>query len=223
MDGRGAPTDDGFWMSPQSAHRVFISLPFSEDESPGQTYHRERRNAVTMQPQIAPGLGKISEEPSTSSDERASLIKKEIHGSLPHLAEPSVPYRGAVFAMDPRNGYMDPHYRKLPPVRGTCCGSHGRLCVSACALSYSSCTVLCKWVIYCLLYFLTSPSSCSFFLGKPFLSISKQPGPGGLGGGSQEGARLWRIHTDLSWELKPDFLHPGRPCWRKIGWGGGRY
>ncbi|KAB0375869.1 hypothetical protein FD755_012512 [Muntiacus reevesi] len=63
-----------------------------------------------MQPQIAPGLSKISEEPSTSSDERASLIKKEIHGSLPHLAEPSVPYRGAVFAMDPRNGYMDPHY-----------------------------------------------------------------------------------------------------------------
>uniref|UniRef100_A0A8C2NF51 Uncharacterized protein n=1 Tax=Capra hircus TaxID=9925 RepID=A0A8C2NF51_CAPHI len=64
-----------------------------------------------MQPQIAPGLSKISEEPSTSSDERASLIKKEIHGSLPHLAEPSVPYRGAVFAMDPRNGYMEPHYQ----------------------------------------------------------------------------------------------------------------
>ncbi|XP_049570614.1 transcriptional activator GLI3 isoform X3 [Orcinus orca] len=66
-----------------------------------------------MQPQSVPGLGKISEEPSTSSDERASLIKKEIHGSLPHLAEPSVPYRGAVFAMDPRNGYMEPHYH--PP------------------------------------------------------------------------------------------------------------
>uniref|UniRef100_A0A9L0T9T9 GLI family zinc finger 3 n=1 Tax=Equus caballus TaxID=9796 RepID=A0A9L0T9T9_HORSE len=63
-----------------------------------------------MQPQNVQGLGKISEEPSTSSDERASLIKKEIHGSLPHLAEPSVPYRGAVFAMDPRNGYMEPHY-----------------------------------------------------------------------------------------------------------------
>lgn len=64
-----------------------------------------------MQPQSVQGLGKVSEEPSTSSDERASLIKKEIHGSLPHLAEPSVPYRGAVFAMDPRNGYMEPHYR----------------------------------------------------------------------------------------------------------------
>nr|XP_045366949.1 transcriptional activator GLI3 [Camelus bactrianus] len=89
------------------------STTSNEDESPGQTYHRERRNAVTMQPQSVQGLGKISEEPSTSSDERASLIKKETHGSLPHLAEPSVPYRGAVFAMDPRNGYMEPHYH--PP------------------------------------------------------------------------------------------------------------
>lgn len=94
------------------SHRAFIFLISLEDESPGQTYHRERRNAVTMQPQSVQGLGKINEEPSTSSDERASVIKKEIHGSLPHLAEPSVPYRGAVFAMDPRNGYMEPHYRK---------------------------------------------------------------------------------------------------------------
>ncbi|KAL6040531.1 hypothetical protein STEG23_007596 [Scotinomys teguina] len=85
--------------------------PIVEDESPGQIYHRERRNAITMQPQGVQGLSKISEEPSTSSDERASLIKKEIHGSLPHLAEPSLPYRGTVFAMDPRNGYMEPHYR----------------------------------------------------------------------------------------------------------------
>ncbi|XP_020820089.1 transcriptional activator GLI3 isoform X2 [Phascolarctos cinereus] len=66
-----------------------------------------------MQPQSGQGLGKISEEPSTSSEERASLIKKEIHGSMPHLAEPSVPYRGTVFTMDPRNGYMEPHYH--PP------------------------------------------------------------------------------------------------------------
>ncbi|XP_059584641.1 transcriptional activator GLI3 isoform X7 [Alligator mississippiensis] len=85
----------------------------AEDESPGQTYHRERRNAITMQPQGGQGLSKISEEPSTSSEERASLIKKEIHGSISHLSEPSVPYRGTVFAMDPRNGYMDPHYH--PP------------------------------------------------------------------------------------------------------------
>lgn len=84
-----------------------------EDESPGQTYHRERRNAVTMQPQSVQGLSKTSEEPSTSSDERASLIKKEVHGFLPHLAEPSISYPGAVFAMDPRNGYMEPHYHLL--------------------------------------------------------------------------------------------------------------
>ncbi|XP_059026566.1 transcriptional activator GLI3 isoform X1 [Mustela lutreola] len=93
-----------------SEKAVASSTTSNEDESPGQTYHRERRNAVTMQPQSVQGLGKISEEPSTSSEERASLIKKEIHGSLPHLAEPSLPYRGAVFAMDPRNGYMEPHY-----------------------------------------------------------------------------------------------------------------
>ncbi|KAM5302338.1 transcriptional activator GLI3 isoform 2-T2 [Glossophaga mutica] len=92
---------------------IHIHRSNAKDESPGQTYHRERRNAVTMQPQSVQGLGKISEEPSTSSDERGSLIKKEIHGSLPHLAEPSVPYRGAVFAMDPRNGYVEPHYH--PP------------------------------------------------------------------------------------------------------------
>ncbi|MGH0171556.1 UNVERIFIED_CONTAM: hypothetical protein FKN15_001148 [Acipenser sinensis] len=56
------------------------------------------------------GLGKISEEPSTSAEERASLVKKEIHGSHSHLAEHSVPYCGTLFAMDPRNGYMDHHY-----------------------------------------------------------------------------------------------------------------
>lgn len=97
-----------------SEKAVASSTTSNEDESPGQIYHRERRNAITMQPQSVQGLNKISEEPSTSSDERASLIKKEIHGSLPHLAEPSLPYRGTVFAMDPRNGYMEPHYRLLP-------------------------------------------------------------------------------------------------------------
>ncbi|KAG3278175.1 transcriptional activator GLI3 isoform X2 [Ictidomys tridecemlineatus] len=96
-----------------SEKAVASSTTSNEDESPGQIYHRERRNAIAMQPQSVQGLSKISEEPSTSSDERASLIKKEIHGSLPHLAEPSVPYRGTVFAMDPRNGYMEPHYH--PP------------------------------------------------------------------------------------------------------------
>ncbi|XP_003470143.1 transcriptional activator GLI3 isoform X2 [Cavia porcellus] len=96
-----------------SEKAVASSTTSNEDESPGQIYHRERRNAITMQPQSVQGLSKISEEPSTSSDERASLIKKEVHGSLPHLAEPSVPYRGTMFAMDPRNGYMEPHYH--PP------------------------------------------------------------------------------------------------------------
>nr|XP_060637565.1 transcriptional activator GLI3 isoform X2 [Anolis sagrei ordinatus] len=93
-----------------SEKAVASSTTSNEDESPGQTYHRERRNAITMQPQGGQGLGKISEEPSTSSEERASLIKKEIHGSISHLPEPSLPYRGTVFAMDPRNGYMDPPY-----------------------------------------------------------------------------------------------------------------
>lgn len=97
----------------------------------------------------------------------------------------------------------------------------GCVCVHVRLKSYLSCTILCKCLIYCLLYFLTSPTSCSFFLGKPFLSISKQLGPRGLGGGCQEGVRLWLIHTDLSWELKPGFLHPSRPCWSKIGRGGG--
>ncbi|XP_053215277.1 transcriptional activator GLI3 isoform X1 [Podarcis raffonei] len=97
-----------------SEKAVASSTTSNEDESPGQTYHRERRNAITMQPQGGQGLSKISEEPSTSSEERASLIKKEIHGSIPHLPEPSVPYRGTVFAMDPRNGYMDPPYHSAP-------------------------------------------------------------------------------------------------------------
>ncbi|XP_063778553.1 transcriptional activator GLI3 isoform X2 [Pseudophryne corroboree] len=96
-----------------SEKAVASSTTSNEDESPVQTYHRERRNAITMQPQGGQGLGKISEEPSTSSEERASLIKKEIHGSITHLHEPSIPYRGTVFAMDPRNGYIDPHYH--PP------------------------------------------------------------------------------------------------------------
>lgn len=57
-------------------------------------------------------MGKLNEEPSTSTEERPSLVKKETHGSLPHLAEHALPYRGTLFAMDPRNGYLDPHYRE---------------------------------------------------------------------------------------------------------------
>ncbi|XP_073534320.1 transcriptional activator GLI3 isoform X2 [Phyllobates terribilis] len=96
-----------------SEKAVASSTTSNEDERPGQTFHRERRNAIAMQPQGGQSLGKISEEPSTSSEERTSLIKKEIHGSITHLPEPTVPYRGTVFAMDPRNGYLEPHYH--PP------------------------------------------------------------------------------------------------------------
>ncbi|XP_007896291.2 transcriptional activator GLI3 isoform X2 [Callorhinchus milii] len=86
-----------------------------EDESRGPTYHRERRNAIAMQPHAGgQSLSKISEEPSTSTEDRASLIKKEAHGSISHIPEHSIPYRGALFAMDPRNGYMDPHYPPHP-------------------------------------------------------------------------------------------------------------
>uniref|UniRef100_A0A8C9XQ78 GLI family zinc finger 3 n=1 Tax=Sander lucioperca TaxID=283035 RepID=A0A8C9XQ78_SANLU len=52
----------------------------------------------------------VSEEPSTSTEDRPSLLKKELHGSLPHLADHALPYRGTLFTMDPRNGYLDPHY-----------------------------------------------------------------------------------------------------------------
>ncbi|RXM98871.1 Transcriptional activator GLI3 [Acipenser ruthenus] len=98
-----------------SEKAVASSTTSNEDESPGQPYQRERRNAISMQSHSGgQGLGKISEEPSTSAEERASLVKKEIHGSHSHLAEHSVPYRGTLFAMDPRNGYMDHHYPVVP-------------------------------------------------------------------------------------------------------------
>uniref|UniRef100_A0A672YFI2 C2H2-type domain-containing protein n=1 Tax=Sphaeramia orbicularis TaxID=375764 RepID=A0A672YFI2_9TELE len=54
--------------------------------------------------------GSVTEEPSTSTEERPSQLKKELHGSLPHLADHALPYRGTLFAMDPRNGYLDSHY-----------------------------------------------------------------------------------------------------------------
>ncbi|KAM7369728.1 hypothetical protein PAMP_011030 [Pampus punctatissimus] len=83
-----------------------------EDESSGTPYHRERRNAISSQ---APNPGahdrNVSEEPSTSTEERPSLLKKELHSSLPHLADHALPYRGTLFAMDPRNGYLDSHYQ----------------------------------------------------------------------------------------------------------------
>ncbi|KAL7835253.1 hypothetical protein SRHO_G00276000 [Serrasalmus rhombeus] len=82
-----------------------------EDESSGSPYHRERRNAISGQPAgLGSAAAKLSEEPSTSTEERPSLVKKELHASLPHLGDHTLPYRGTLFAMDPRNGYLDPHY-----------------------------------------------------------------------------------------------------------------
>ncbi|XP_066532422.1 transcriptional activator GLI3 [Hoplias malabaricus] len=87
-----------------SEKAVASSTTSNEDESSGSPYYRERRNAISGQP------AKLSEEPSTSTDERPSQVKKELPTSLPHLAEHTLPYRGTLFAMDPRNGYLDPHY-----------------------------------------------------------------------------------------------------------------
>uniref|UniRef100_A0A8D3DI68 C2H2-type domain-containing protein n=1 Tax=Scophthalmus maximus TaxID=52904 RepID=A0A8D3DI68_SCOMX len=86
-----------------SEKAVASSTTSNEEESSGTPYHRERRNAISSQ---AP----TNEEPSTSTEERPSLLKKELHGSLPHLADHALPYRGTLFAMDPRNGYLDSHY-----------------------------------------------------------------------------------------------------------------
>ncbi|KAM9337271.1 transcriptional activator GLI3 [Symphorus nematophorus] len=94
-----------------SEKAVASSTTSNEDESSGTPYHRERRNAISSQ---APTPGapdrNVSEEPSTSTEERPSLLKKELHSSLPHLADHALPYRGTLFAMDPRNGYLDSHY-----------------------------------------------------------------------------------------------------------------
>uniref|UniRef100_UPI003AAC4C35 transcriptional activator GLI3 n=1 Tax=Centroberyx gerrardi TaxID=166262 RepID=UPI003AAC4C35 len=97
-----------------SEKAVASSTTSNEDESSGTPYHRERRNAISSQA-ATPGAPdrKLSEEPSTSTEERPSLVKKELHGSLPHLADHALPYRGTLFAMDPRNGYLDSHY--APP------------------------------------------------------------------------------------------------------------
>lgn len=79
----------------------------------GSPYHRERRNAISGQTTVLGTSGKLSEEPSTSTEERSPLVKKELHSSLPHLADHTLPYRGTLFTMDPRNGYLDPHYSEL--------------------------------------------------------------------------------------------------------------
>uniref|UniRef100_H2T351 GLI family zinc finger 3 n=1 Tax=Takifugu rubripes TaxID=31033 RepID=H2T351_TAKRU len=94
-----------------SEKAVASSTTSNEDDSSGTPFHRERRNAISSHAPTASGLDRsISEEPSTSTDDRPSLLKKEQHSSLPHLADHALPYRGTLFAMDPRNGYLDSHY-----------------------------------------------------------------------------------------------------------------
>ncbi|XP_034006163.1 transcriptional activator GLI3 isoform X2 [Trematomus bernacchii] len=94
-----------------SEKAVASSTTSNEDEHSGPHYHRERRNAISSHAPRGGGHDRtISEEPSTSTEERPSLLKKELHGSLPHLTDHGLPYRGTLFTMDPRNGYLDPHY-----------------------------------------------------------------------------------------------------------------
>uniref|UniRef100_A0A8C7UP91 C2H2-type domain-containing protein n=1 Tax=Oncorhynchus mykiss TaxID=8022 RepID=A0A8C7UP91_ONCMY len=99
-----------------SEKAVASSTTSNEDERLGTQYHhhRERRNAISTQASTpgTPG-SKLGEESSTSTEERPPLVKKELHSSLPHLADHGLPYRGTLFAMDPRNGYLDSHY--APP------------------------------------------------------------------------------------------------------------
>ncbi|KAM4544164.1 transcriptional activator GLI3 isoform 1-T1 [Fundulus diaphanus] len=98
-----------------SEKAVASSTTSNEDESSGTPYHRERRNAISSQAQTPGALDRtVNEEPSTSTEERPSLLKKELHSSLPHLSDHALPYRGTLFAMDPRNGYLDSHYPAPP-------------------------------------------------------------------------------------------------------------
>ncbi|XP_028825607.1 transcriptional activator GLI3 isoform X2 [Denticeps clupeoides] len=91
------------------SEKAVASSTTSNDEATG-LYHRERRNAVSSP---SPASGKLSEEPSTS-EQRSPLVKKDLHGSLPHIADHALPYRGTLFAMDPRNSYLDSHYTPPP-------------------------------------------------------------------------------------------------------------
>uniref|UniRef100_A0A8C1L1C5 C2H2-type domain-containing protein n=1 Tax=Cyprinus carpio TaxID=7962 RepID=A0A8C1L1C5_CYPCA len=93
-----------------SEKAVASSTTSNEDDSSGSPYHHERRNAISGQAAILGVSGKLSEEPSTSTEDRPPLMKKELYSSLLHLADHTLPYRGTLFAMDPRNGYLDPHY-----------------------------------------------------------------------------------------------------------------
>ncbi|KAK6299860.1 hypothetical protein J4Q44_G00298930 [Coregonus suidteri] len=137
-----------------SEKAVASSTTSNEDESSGTPYHhhhhhhhhRERRNAISTQaPTPGPPGSKLGEEPSTSTEERPPLVKKELHSSLPHLADHGLPYRGTLFAMDPRNGYLDSHYAgaalmwlsvsRLSGAAGACCATGARLSASLARLN----------------------------------------------------------------------------------------
>ncbi|XP_072307262.1 transcriptional activator GLI3 [Eucyclogobius newberryi] len=94
-----------------SEKAVASSTTSNEDESSGPPYHRERRNAISSEARTPGGPDRsVTEEPSTSTEERPPPLKKELHSALPHLPDHALPYRGTLFAMDPRNGYLDTHY-----------------------------------------------------------------------------------------------------------------
>lgn len=94
---------------------VFLSFLLIDDESSKSPYHQERHNVSRGQLPV-PGqclvAAKLSNESITSIEERPLLVKKELQTSLPYIPENTLPYRGTLFAMDPRNGYLDPHYSK---------------------------------------------------------------------------------------------------------------
>ncbi|XP_059380385.1 transcriptional activator GLI3-like [Carassius carassius] len=93
-----------------SEKAVASSTTSNEDDSSVSHYRRERRNAISGQAVVLGISGKLDEEPPTSREDRSPLVKKELYSSLLHLADHTLPYRGTLFAMDPRNGYLDPHY-----------------------------------------------------------------------------------------------------------------
>ncbi|XP_027032444.2 transcriptional activator GLI3 isoform X2 [Tachysurus fulvidraco] len=96
-----------------SEKAVASSTTSNEDENSSSPYHRDKCNVISAQLPVR-GQGsvaaKMNDEPSTSIEEQPLLVKKELQTTLPYFHEHTLPYRGTVFAMDHRNGYLDPHY-----------------------------------------------------------------------------------------------------------------
>ncbi|KAM9436107.1 transcriptional activator GLI3 [Clarias gariepinus] len=91
-----------------SEKAVASSTTSNDNDSSSSPYQRERHSVISGQPPV-PGQSS-NDEPSTSTDEQTLLVKKELHTSMPYLPEHTLPYRGTLFAMEPRNGYLDHHY-----------------------------------------------------------------------------------------------------------------